>query len=160
MIVSIIAAMSRNRVIGKDGGLPWHLPADLKRFKRLTTGHPVVMGRRTFESDSGLLPNRDNIILTRRADYAVDGARVCASLDEALRPYRDTDEEVFICGGAAVYEEALAFADRIYLTVIHRDYAGDTFFPEIPAARFETSAREDFDDPLPFSFLTLARRVS
>lgn len=157
MKLSLIAAMASNRVIGRDGKLPWRLPADLKRFKALTTGHVCIMGRRTFESDSGLLPNRTTVILTSDRGYRVDGARVCHSLDEALTPYRKTREEVFICGGTRVYADAMPLADRLYLTVIHQPFAGDTYFPVVPAAVFREVECQDITEPMPFSMLTLDR---
>lgn len=157
MRLSLISAMASNRVIGKDGKLPWRLPADLKRFKALTTGHVCIMGRRTFESDSGLLPNRTNVILTSDANYSVAGARVCPSLETAIAPYRETDEEVFICGGTRVYADAIPLADRLYLTVIHQPFAGDTYFPVYPADDFREIEREDHAEPMPFSMLTLDR---
>lgn len=157
MKLSLIAAMAANRVIGRDGKLPWRLPPDLKRFKRLTTGHVCIMGRRTFESDSGLLPNRTTVILTSDRDYRVAGARVCHSLAEAIAPYRDSDEEVFICGGTRVYADAMPLADRIYLTVIHQPFEGDTFFPPIPDGRFAEVEREDFTEPMAFSMITYER---
>lgn len=156
-VVSLIAAMARNRVIGKDGGLPWRIPEDMRFFKRMTSGHPVIMGRRTYETDSGLLPNRENIILTTKDDYDVAGATVCASLDEALERFAATDEEVFIIGGSEVYRAALPRADRIYLTVIEREYEGDTYFPEFDASRFEEVSREMFEDPEPYYRVLLER---
>jgi dihydrofolate reductase len=157
MRLSLIAAMASNRVIGKDGKLPWHLPPDLKRFKKLTSGHVCIMGRRTFETDSGLLPNRTTVILTSDRDYRFDGARVCHSLEAAIAPYRGSNEEVFICGGTRVYADAMPLADRIYLTVIHQPFEGDTYFPPIPQGRFAETAREDYTEPLPFSMITYER---
>ena len=130
MIVSLIAAVARNGVIGVDGDLPWHLPADLAFFKRTTMGHPVVMGRRTWAEVGRPLPGRPNVVLTRDPTFEVPGARVVASLDEAFAPWRDTEEEVFVIGGGEVYRLALPVADRLWLTRIHADVEGDTTFPE------------------------------
>lgn len=156
MTVTIIAAMAVNRVIGKEGGLPWHLPDDLARFRAITLGHPVIMGRKTFESIGRPLPGRLTIILTRRQGYAPEGVAVARSLDEALALAGSADE-VFICGGGELYREALPLADRIHLTVVHRPFEGDTTFPEIPADFVET-AREEGEGEPPHTFLTLERR--
>jgi len=135
MIVSIIAAMSSNRVIGRQGALPWHIPEDLRRFRELTTGHALIMGRKTFESIGRPLPDRKNIIVTRQPAYTAAGCLTAASLDEALR-LAEPSAEVFICGGGELYRQAMPFAARIYLTVINESVAGDTTFPEIPADEF------------------------
>ncbi|ABB33165.1 Dihydrofolate reductase [Geobacter metallireducens RCH3] len=156
MIVTIIAAMAGNRVIGKEGAMPWHLPDDLARFKAITMGHPVVMGRKTFESIGRPLPGRLNIVLTRQAGYAPSGVTVARTLAEALI-LAGTAGEVFICGGGEVYREALPLADRIHLTVIHRAYGGDTTFPELPAD-FEETCREHGEGKPPHSFITFERR--
>jgi dihydrofolate reductase len=128
MRVSLIAAVAANRTIGKDGQLPWHLPADLRHFRRLTWGHPVIMGRRTFESMGKPLPGRANIVVTR-GEFHHPGVQVARSVEEALQLAAD-DGEVFVAGGAEVYRAALPLADRLYLTEIDRDFAGDTFFPD------------------------------
>lgn len=129
MRVSIIAAMDNNRVIGKDNGLPWHLPEDMKRFKRRTMGKPVIMGRKTFVSIGGPLPGRTNTVLCRTPWPHEDSVRFVQSLEEALSLYYDANE-VMIIGGAQVYEQAIPIADRMYLTEIDAEYEGDTWFPE------------------------------
>jgi len=131
MRLSLIVAMAANRTIGKAGRLPWQLPEDLARFKRLTMGYPLIMGRKTFESIGRVLPGRRTIVLSRRADYRAPGCWVVASLEAALALVSDEDE-VFICGGEKLYRQALPLAQRIYLTELQREVAGDTFFPEIP----------------------------
>jgi dihydrofolate reductase len=161
MGVSIIAAMSRGRVIGTKGGLPWHLPEDLKRFSQLTRGHPVVMGRKTFESIGRLLPGRENRIVTRRDDFGPEGARVFRSLPDALE---DSAGEIFVIGGAEIYAQAMSIADRIYLTLIDCDVEGDTYFPAIDELQFREIAREEYL-PAPgrdfgFSFLILERMTT
>lgn len=134
MGISIIAAVAENGVIGRGGKLPWHLADDLRRFKRLTMGHAIVMGRRTWESIGRPLPGRRMIVVSRQADYRsnVDGVDVAPSLDEALqRADVAGDEEAFVIGGAALYREALTRAEHLYLTSVLADVAGDTHFPEI-----------------------------
>ena len=130
MTLSIITAMSQNRVIGNKNRLPWHLPEDLKHFKRLTMGHPVIMGRKTYESIGRLLPKRQNVILTRDKTYRIEGATVIHSLEEALALF-PADENVFVIGGADVYRQALPHVTYIYLTLIHKDVEGDAYFPEV-----------------------------
>lgn len=130
-MISLIVAMDKNRVIGVDNQLPWHLPADLKRFKALTMGHTIVMGRKTYESIGRPLPGRTNVIVTRQQHYQVEGCRVAHSLDAAVMPTRE-DNEVFIIGGAELYTQAISYADRLYVTEIETKVArGDAYFPEI-----------------------------
>lgn len=160
-VISIIAAMARNRVIGRDNGLPWHLPADLRHFKTLTLGKPMIMGRRTWESLPGLLPGRRHIVVTHNADYEAEGADVAHSLDDAIALAGDV-AEVMIVGGARLYEQALSTADRVYLTLIDADIDGDTFFPPIdPGSWIEVSSESHEPDdkhPYAYRFATLERR--
>ncbi len=135
MKVSVIAAVSENGVIGRDNAIPWHLPADLKRFKRLTTGHPLIMGRKTLESIGRPLPDRTSIVLTRDDGYRPDGVLVARDLDEALALAAGADE-VFVIGGEAVYATALARADRLYLTKVHAEIAGDAHFPPVDLSQW------------------------
>ncbi len=158
MIVSLVVARAANGVIGRDGGLPWHLPADLKHFKALTLGKPIVMGRRTFASIGRPLPGRHNIVLTRGA-WSADGVTVVPDLAAALAA-AGTVPEVAIIGGAAVYAAALPLADRVYLTEVHAAPAGDTVLPPFDAAAWTETAREDHaaeGDAPGFSFVTLER---
>jgi dihydrofolate reductase len=141
MIVSIIAAMGSNRVIGRQNSLPWQIPEDMRRFRELTLGHPLIMGRKTFESIGRPLPGRKCIIVTRQSGYSASGCLTAFSLEEALRLAAPA-AEVFICGGGDIYRQALPLAARIYLTVINESYDGDTFFPDIPAAEFDLIAQE------------------
>jgi dihydrofolate reductase len=132
--LSIIAAVSENNVIGRGGGLPWHLAVDLKRFKRLTMGHAIIMGRRTWESIGRPLPGRTSIVISRQTDWRVDGASVAASLDGALEIARRSkvdQSEAFVIGGAAVYALALPRAERLYLTRVHAVVEGDVEFPAV-----------------------------
>lgn len=158
--VSLLVAHARNRVIGRDGGMPWRLPADLKRFKALTMGKPVLMGRKTFESIGKPLPGRENIVITRNRAWRADGVRVCHSLDAALEAAGTA--EAMVIGGAGIYREALPLARRIYLTLVYADIDGDTFFPEYDASEWIETAREDrapdADNPHPLTFFTLERK--
>ena len=135
MIISIIAALSRNRVIGKNNDLPWHLPDDMKYFMQTTKGHYVIMGRKNYESIPEKfrpLPNRTNIVITGQKNFRAPGCKVVSSLDEALDiPRQANQQEVFVIGGSKVYNESLAKADRLYLTEIHAEINGDIYFPEI-----------------------------
>ena len=141
----MIVAADKNNVIGGGNTLLWNLPADMKHFRTLTEGHPIIMGRKTFMTDCGLLPGRTNIVLTRDRQFTLDGAVVAHSLEEALAPYRNQDEEVFICGGAQVYEMALPMIDRMYVTKVHQNVVGDTFFPSFNIKNFEEKWREVFE---------------
>lgn len=156
MIVSLIAAMAENRVIGREGAIPWDIPEDRKRFREITMGHPLIMGRKTYESIGRPLQGRKTVILTRRSDYRAEGCLVAHDLRSALVMAGDA-EEVFVCGGGEVYREALPLASRIYLTVLHREFPGDAFFPDIPE-EFVEVAREEIAAAIPCTFTLLARR--
>jgi len=140
-MIKIIVAMSNNRVIGNNNELIWRLSSDLKRFKELTTGHQVVMGRKTYESIGKPLPNRRNIIITRNLEYEVNGCEVVSSLEEALLL---TNNDCFIIGGGEIYKQSLEVADKIYLTLVHKDFEGDTTFPEL-GKEWATIDTKDFD---------------
>jgi len=156
MILSLIVAASRNNVIGAGGKLPWHLSADLKHFKKLTLGHPVLMGRKTFESIGKPLPGRTNIVITRQKEYQACGATVVHSLEEALRVC-EKEPEVFVIGGAEIYKEALPQADRIYLTRINQNFEGDTRLDLNLSAWRETLREDSLNNLLPYSFITYKR---
>jgi dihydrofolate reductase len=159
MKVSIIVAIARNGVIGSENRLPWHIPDDFKWFRKQTSRHAVIMGRSTFESIGKPLPERANIILSRRGDFTVPGAEVFPSLDEALEHLREKgEEEAFVIGGAQVYRETLPFADRLYLTLIRDDYPGDARFPPIPEGDFHTVFEESHAGEPPYSFVIMERR--
>jgi len=128
--LALIVAVARNGVIGRDGGLPWHIPEDLKHFKRTTTGHTIIMGRRTHESLGRALPKRRNIVVTRQADADFAGCETAHSLEEAIALARSTDECPFVIGGASLYQEALPIATELHLTTVDQDVEGDTYFPE------------------------------
>lgn len=131
--LAIICAMSRNRVIGLNNQLPWHLPADLQFFKRTTLGKPIIMGRKTYDSIGRPLPGRSNIVVTRQPDFHVDGLYVANSLEEAMEIAKQLtqEDEYFVIGGAELYSQALPLAERLYLTEVDTDVEGDAFFPEI-----------------------------
>lgn len=168
MRLAMIAAQSRNRVIGNHNKLPWYLPEDLKYFKRVTLGKPVIMGRKTFESIGRPLPGRTNIIITRNPDWHAEGAgvRVVHSLQEAIELAESLAlingfEEALVIGGAEIYALALPKADRIYLTQVHAEVQGDAFFPPLEPSQWEEVAREDFvavePNPYDYSFIVLDR---
>ena len=141
MTVSIIVAMAENSMIGRDGDLPWHISADLKRFKSLTMGHYIVMGRKTYESIGRLLPGRTTVIITRQENYQVEGAVVVNSLAEAQTAVA-RDSEWFIIGGGQIYEMMLPFAEKLYITRVHTEVEGDTRFPEVRWADWQLLTTE------------------
>jgi dihydrofolate reductase len=145
MIISFVVAADKNNLIGKDNQLPWHLPADLRFFKNLTTGHCIIMGRKTFDSLGRLLPNRSHVVITRSKDYAPLGAYVVHSIEDAVKSCSARgEEEVFIIGGAEIFKQAMNIADRIYLTRIHHAFEGDTWLPEFKAEEWGLVKKEDF----------------
>lgn len=143
-MISVIAAVAENGVIGDKNSLIWHIGEDLKHFKKVTSGHPVVMGRKTFESLGRALPNRTNVVITRQKGIEIDGCRVVNSLYEALSLF-PKEEEVFIIGGAEIYAQALPMADRFYLTRVHKAYEGDTSFPKWDSSEWELIDSQEFE---------------
>lgn len=144
MTVSLIVAVSQNNVIGKDNRLPWHLPEDLKYFKNTTWAMPIVMGRKTWESLGKPLPGRTNIVITRNNGFKADGAVVVNSLVEAEKIAREKDtKELFIIGGAEIFNMALPLANRLYLTRIHHEFEGDVFFPPVDETKWKLVFRRD-----------------
>ncbi|MBK8398078.1 MAG: dihydrofolate reductase [Leptospiraceae bacterium] len=139
MTLSIIVACTENYVIGANNSMPWHLPADLKHFKSLTTGHTIIMGRKTYESIGKPLPNRRNLVISRNSLFKADGVEIFSSLESAIENSREEDE-CFLIGGGELYKKAIVFADRIYLTRIHTNLEGDTFFPEINLDKWKLSS--------------------
>ena len=152
--------MAENRVIGVNNTLPWRLPADLKHFRKLTTGHHVIMGRRNYESIGKPLPDRTNIVITHDPNYRAPGCLVAHSIEEALA-IANSDPEIFVIGGAEIYRQALNSADRLYLTLIHAHINGDTYFPEFDGSHWQEVERErheaDERNPYPYTFLIYAR---
>ena len=157
MRISLIAAMASNRVIGNKGDIPWKIPGEQKMFKKITLGHTVVMGRKTYESLEGPLPGRTNIVVTRQIDYKAPGCVIVHDLDGAITSCSTAEDEVFICGGGQLYRESLSGADRIYLTVIPKEINGDTYFPELPEAEFTVIKSEFIDGVEPYHFYIYER---
>jgi dihydrofolate reductase len=160
MIISLICATSQNGVIGLNNQLPWHLPADLAHFKKLTMGHHILMGRKTYESIGRPLPGRTNIVITRQQNFQADGCLIVHSLEEAIELCQG-DDEVFVIGGAEIYQQTLPVADKIYLTIIHQDFEGDTLLFEIDKTIWREITRKDFEpdekNKFDYSFLTLEK---
>ena len=161
-MTSIVVAVADNNVIGGDNRLLWHLPQDLKHFKQLTLGRPIVMGRRTFESIGRPLPGRTNIVVTRQPGWQAEGCEVAASVPQALEMARALDEQVFVIGGGEIYRQALPATDVVYLTEVHHAFEGDVTFPDLTPLewREESRQRHEPDDKhaYAFSFVTLRRR--
>jgi len=161
-MLKILVAVDENNAIGKDNHLLCHLPDDLKRFKQLSTGHTVVMGRKTYDSIGKALPNRKNIVITRQVNLTIPGCEVVHSLKEALS-HASNMEEIFIIGGAEIFNQAMALCDTIFLTRIHHQFEADTYFPEIDLTIWEEIKKEyhpkDEKHPFAFSFIHLKRKV-
>ena len=159
--LTIIAAASANNVIGSDNKLIWNIPKDLKRFKELTQGHSVIMGRKTFESLPFPLPNRRNIVVTRNKDYSPEGIEVFSSIEDAIYVCKD-DLQPFIIGGGEIYSQTINLVDKIELTRVYKDYQGDAFFPDIPLDKFELASELvnylDDDSNTKYSFLTYIKK--
>ena len=156
MKIILIAAMDKNRVIGYKNSIPWHIPEDLLHFKKITMGHAIIMGRKTFESIACVLPGRQNVVLSTNSDLTIAGCHMAQSLAEGLQHCRN-QEKVFIIGGETVYREAMAFADTILLSVIPQEHAGDAFFPPIPEKEFQLQSEEKIDAEQVFTFQTYQR---
>jgi len=158
-LLTIIVAADLDNGIGIDNTLPWRLPEDLAHFKRLTTGHPIIMGRKTFDSIGRPLPNRRNIVVTRNAEWRHDGVEPVMSLDDA-RTLVVGDAQAFIIGGAQIYRQALAFADQVVLTRVGGSFECDAHFPSLPESEWQETAREDHvsADGLAYAFITLHRK--
>ncbi|TGD79708.1 dihydrofolate reductase [Hymenobacter wooponensis] len=161
-MTNLVVAVAQNGIIGGDNRLLWHLPLDLKHFKQLTQGHPIIMGRRTYESIGKPLPNRTNIIVTRQPNWQADGCEVAYSVPQALEMARVLDEQVMVIGGGEIYRQALPAAEVVYLTEVHHDFEGDVTFPELSPVEWREETRErhepDEKHAYAFSFVTLRRR--
>lgn len=162
-MLKILVAFDENRVIGKNNTLIWHLPADLKRFKTLTTGHVIIMGRKTFESIGKPLPNRTSIVISRQADLQIEGAIIAHSVEEAILKAKSiTREDIYIVGGAEIYALSLPLADQILVTQLHDIFEGDAYFPEIPTETFEVTEKErgitDEKNAYQYSYITYTRK--
>lgn len=162
-MLSIIVAVAENNVIGKDNKLIWHLPEDLKRFKRLTTGHTIIMGRKTFESLGRILPNRKHVILCNDMEMNIEDENIEVLEDiSMLKEYIDSEEEHFIIGGATIYKLLMQYATKIYLTLIHKEFDGDVYFPEIEEKDWKVIDREqgirNEENPFDYEYITFARK--
>ena len=158
-MINIIAAITHPAgVLGKDNKLLWHIPEDLKRFKALTTGHPIIMGRKTFESIGRPLPNRTNMVISRSKNIAIPEIITCASLEEAIVEAKKIDDEIFIIGGGQIYEQALPLADKLYLTLVHAEFEGDTFFPDYSMFSKKISEQKKEAQPYSYTFLELIKQ--
>lgn len=163
-MISIIVATSKNNAIGKDNSLLWHISEDLKRFKEITSGHKMIMGRKTFESLPGILPNRHHIILTRDNNFNVDSDKVTIihDIDEVIKTYKDSTEEVFIIGGGEIYNLFMPYADKLYLTKVQKDFDADTFFPQIDMNNWKiihnSDKKTDEKSGLIFEFIDLIKK--
>ena len=162
-IITIIAAIANNNALGKDNDLIWHLPADLKRFKRVTSGHHILMGRNTFESIGKPLPNRTTVIITRNENYKVEGCIVVDSIEKAIAISKK-DEKIFIIGGAQIYKQAMTsnLVDQLDITQVHHSFDADVYFPEIDAKKWQETSREDFSadekNKYNYSFISYKKR--
>ena len=161
-MIAIVVAIAENNVIGKNNQLIWHLPADLKHFKHITLGHPILMGRKTYESIGKPLPGRTSIIITTQKGYSAEGCIVVHSIQEALAKAKQLDEQVYLIGGAEIYKQALSQVDTIYLTRLHHTFEGDTYFPELQESEWQVVAAEkrapDQKNKYSYSFLELSRK--
>jgi len=157
--LSIIVAIANNQVIGINNTLPWHLPEDLKRFRALTTGHHIIMGRKTYESLGRLLPGRTTVIVTRNKDYQLEGALIAHSLETAVALCQN-DDEVFLIGGAELYQDGLKLADKLYITEVDLTVDGDAFFPQFDLNLWQETTREVHTSAqgLPFNYITYMRK--
>ena len=164
-MITIIAAIANNNALGKDNDLIWHLPADLKRFKSITSGHYILMGRNTFESIGKPLPNRTTVIITRNKNYFKEGCLIAHSLEEAI-DLVENDTNIFIIGGAQIYNETIkkGLADTLDITLVHNDFNADVFFPKINLNEWEETKREDFKadekNKYNFSFVTYKKKLN
>ncbi|MCK5029135.1 MAG: dihydrofolate reductase [Bacteroidales bacterium] len=160
-MLSIIVAVAENNVIGKDNSLIWKLPRDMRHFKETTTGHYIIMGRKTFESNGRPLPNRTNVIITRDKSFKAEGCVIVHSLEDAIKEAKD-DSEAFIIGGGVIYDLAMPLVDRIYITQIYHLFEGDTFFPEINMEEWDVVEERKFEpdekNKYSFTILTLDRK--
>lgn len=157
--ISIVVAIAEgNRAIGRDNNLPWHIPSDLKRFKQLTSGHPIIMGRKTYESIGRPLPNRTNIVITRDTSYVAPGCIVVNDLNTALQKAKELDsEEIFIIGGGEIFKQALPLVTKLYLTIVHDSIKGDVFFPDYSEFKTVLSSSNHSENGYSFTFLDLER---
>jgi len=167
MKIVLIAAFAQNSVVGINNTLPWHLPEDLKYFKRTTSGKAIIMGRKTYDSIGRPLPNRTNIVITRNSEFKAEGVQVVSNLQAAIDLAKEVNfingvEEVMIIGGASIYKEALPQAERLYITHVHADVEGDAYFPEVDFSQWKESSRDDYTasekNPYDYSFVVYDKK--
>jgi dihydrofolate reductase len=160
-MISFIFAMDKQNTIGKDNQLPWHLPADLAFFKKVTSGHSVIMGRKTFESIGRPLPGRENIVLTSNKDVTFPGCKMVYDFEQLVTKLKASSEEVFVIGGAEVYRQLLPFADKMYITLIHHSFEGDSYFPDFDQKEWTILSQEkgikNEKNPYDYEFLIMER---
>lgn len=162
-MLSIIVAVAKNNVIGKDNNLIWHLPEDLKRFKRITSGHTIIMGRKTFESLGRVLPNRKHVIITNNLNYSVDDQNVEVINDiELIDKYINSEEECFVIGGASIYKILMSYANKMYVTQIDKEFEGDVYFPKIDEKQWLVAKKENGitnkKNPYKYEYITYVRK--
>ncbi|PAB56221.1 dihydrofolate reductase [Anaeromicrobium sediminis] len=156
-MITLIAAMAENHVIGKEGIMPWTIPSELKRFKELTLNNTIIMGRKTYESIGKPLPNRKTIVISKTKDVSCENCTTVESLEEALNMVKD-EEEVFIAGGGEIYKQSLPYADKIHLTIIHKNFEGDTYFPKFNNQDFCTTYKKRIEEKIPYTYYTFERK--
>lgn len=157
MKISLIAAIGENRELGKDNKLLWDIPEDLKRFREKTSGHTIIMGRKTFESIGRPLPNRTNIVVTRDVNYEQKGVIIVHSLEEAFRQVQNKEEEIFIIGGGQIFEQSIGLADKLYLTIVHKKFDADAFFPDYSMFKKVVFKQEGESNSYKYTFLELEK---
>lgn len=157
-MIALIVACGRNRAIGLNGAMPWNIPGELKRFRALTTGNAVIMGRRTFESIGKALPDRINIVISSQPDYHAEGCLNARSLEEALEMARNTGRDIFITGGAVVYGQAIDLCEKLYITEIDADFEADTFFPEFDHSKYIRQVDQVHGGEFPYTYVTYTRK--
>lgn len=158
MLISHVVAMAENRVIGKNGQMPWHIPGEQKIFRDLTVGKALIMGRKTHESIGRVLPDRTTIVVTRQKDYQIPGAHVVHSVEEGIALAKKLKlEEIVIGGGGELFAQTLPITDKIYLTVVHAVFEGETLYPELPDSLFREKSRKEIDASIPYAFVEFER---
>ncbi|EEO26849.1 dihydrofolate reductase [Oxalobacter paraformigenes] len=158
MLISHVVAMAENRVIGKNGQMPWHIPGEQKIFRNLTVGKALIMGRKTHESIGRVLPDRTTIIVTRQKDYQIPGAHVVHSVEEGIALAKKLKlEEIVIGGGGELFAQTLPITDKVYLTIVHAVFEGETLYPELPESLFREKSRKEIEAAIPYAFVEFQR---
>lgn len=159
MKISIIVAMDSKRGIGKNNGLMWHIPGELPRFKKITMGHPIIMGRKTFESLPGALPGRTNIVITQNSDFKAENCKIVNSLDQAIEAAKSEpgSEEIFVIGGGQIFAQSISKAQKLYLTLVEGDFGADTFFPDYSSFKTKLSEQKGEANGIQYTFLELKK---